>query len=146
MSVKRLPEDNHIARFCRATSIFEDGRISPTAFHLRAGDSYLSVNWIEFFGKANNSEAVGELQNVFANKFRTVSAFAKFAVFIVGDAREAVSDKTEQKEEIFATHEPLDDDLSHAGINGITQENYPIIAAILAECVDATYPARPPAD
>ena len=74
-----------------------------------------------------------------------VRASAKITVMNVGTTKKAVFE--ESKNRIFVTHEPQVDDPSHAGINGITRENYRIIADILSECLEKpTYPARPPAE
>ena len=148
MSVNEISDNNNVARYCRSSDISPiDGRIMPTAFHLRIDDSYLSVNWMEFFGKGNFLEAIREIQNIFARKKFGVGASAKFAVLNVGTAKRSVTEQTRNRNRIFAAHEPVDDDPSHAGIFGINQDNYQIIADILAECVEKpTYPARPPAE
>ena len=138
-----IPENNHLSRYCGKQHLSDDdGRVLPTAFHLKEGETYLSVNWIEYFKGATLSEAISELQGIFARKLKRVGASAKFAVLNNGLTQIAVKNNTNQKEQIIAQHEPLEDDLSHAGYYGITQDNHRVIAEIMAECVEITYPAR----
>ena len=48
MKGETIPDQNHIARFCRPMQAPE-GQIQATAFMLlRAGEESLSVNWLNF--------------------------------------------------------------------------------------------------
>ena len=39
-----VPDDHHVGRLCGGSHIREDGTIAATAFKLRPGEPYLSVN------------------------------------------------------------------------------------------------------
>ena len=45
-----IPDEHHVARYCRPTRHVEHGWPTPSAFQLRPVDEgTLSVNWLEFF-------------------------------------------------------------------------------------------------
>ena len=53
MKGEKIPDENHIARFCRPMQVHEE-QIQATAFMLREGEPYLSVNWLEFLQRPSN--------------------------------------------------------------------------------------------
>lgn len=136
-----IPSEDNLARYCGKQKL-DNGRVLPLAFHLKEDESYVSVNWLEYFNKSSIPEAISELRPVFAKKFQNIRASARFAVLNIQKAQRMVQEGTDGKESVFGTHEPMDDDPSHSGLRGMTQDNYRLIAELVAESVDATYPAR----
>ena len=136
-----IRDEDHVVRYIGGKKI-DQGRIQASAFFLKKDQKYLSVNWIEFFGQPNLADAVREIRGVFGRKEYKLGASARFAVLNVGEAKSFVLEGTEQIYRIFFTEEALSDDPSHAGINGITQENQMMIGEILSEAVQDTFSAR----
>jgi len=69
MKGQPVPEADHVARYCRASSV-ENGEISATAFMLRQGEEYLSVNWLEELKRPSRATQIRSLQEVYARKLR----------------------------------------------------------------------------
>jgi hypothetical protein len=46
MKGQSIPDSEHVARYCKASTI-ENSAVQATAFMLRTGEEYLSVNWLE---------------------------------------------------------------------------------------------------
>lgn len=51
-------DDHHVVRYCPLRVLDNDGRPTLVAFDLRDDESYLSVNWLEYFRDTQRS-AVG---------------------------------------------------------------------------------------
>jgi hypothetical protein len=147
MKGDRVPDRDHCARYCGGATIDEDGRVTGNAFRLRnRGDtpeSYLSVNWLEFLTRSDRSEQVKALQQVFATKTRfKVGSTARFAVHQTGELRDHVLATSPDARRLDVLHEPEPDDESHAGLYGLGLDDE-LIAELIAEAVQETYPARP---
>ena len=85
-----LPNEDHISRYCKPSSIDERGIPMSAAFGLRQGEDYLSVNWLEYFGETDLSAAVERVREVFRSKDFQVRPNGRFAVLNVGAAKIAV--------------------------------------------------------
>lgn len=45
-----IRDEHHVARYCSGSQ-HDGGKVLPTAFQLRRpSETYLSVNWLEYFG------------------------------------------------------------------------------------------------
>ena len=102
----------------------------PAAFQLRKGESYVSVNWLEYFGATNLSAAVERVSEVFRNKGYGLRPNGRFAVLNVGAAKMAVHESTSLL--LSIDHLPLDDDQSHAGIFGYPPEDLAVALELAA--------------
>ena len=58
MQRDRVPDTDHISRYCGGAQILPDGRISGTAFRLRELEEYLSVNWLEYLGLGDRDSEI----------------------------------------------------------------------------------------
>jgi hypothetical protein len=134
-----IPEQDHIARFCRPMQI-EDGKIQATAFMLRASEESLSVNWLEFLGCPNRESELDELQNIYP-KYLDVGRSAKIAVLNVGEVHEKVLTESPDGRNLEFLHDPIAIDPSHSGIYGFRQDDE-LIAELILQTVSHTYPAR----
>jgi hypothetical protein len=86
---------------------------------LRDDESYLSVNWLEYFEQHCHENRLLEVRRVLASK-RRIGKTARLALFNVGNAIQTVGGNPL----LTFTHEPIDSpelivDLSHSGINNI---------------------------
>ena len=137
-----LPSSDNVARYCKFKTLSETGQPMGTAFILRKDDriveEYLSVSWLEYFGKSEIEEL---LQEVREHISLTASNKAKYAILNVGDTINHVNENSERK--ITITHEPSNSDPSHSGIRGYSYEDE-MIGDLIAEKVVSTHPAKTP--
>ncbi len=128
MSGISLPDEAHLSRYCRPTAVGLDGLPLAAAFQLKAGEDYLSVNWLEYFRTPDLETAVVRVREVFRTKGYRISPNGRFAVLGVGTAKEAVSAVVGRPARI--DHLPLDDDASHSGIFGYRVDDLAVAAEL----------------
>jgi len=133
-----VPDQDHICRYCSAMRCTENGQVTGTAFQPRQIEKYLSVNWLEFFHLANRQEEIREVRKILRLK---LGAKAKIAVLNVGETISYVRTQSIDARNLSMLHEPEEDDPSHSGIYGLQYDDY-LIADLIAEMVQETYPAR----
>jgi len=140
MKGQPVPEADHVARYCRASSV-ENGEISAAAFMLRQGEEYLSVNWLEELKRPSRTTQIRSLQEVYARKLR-VRTGARIAVLNVGALRSNVERKSPDRRLLPVLHEPIiPDDPSHAGIYEVPYDDE-TIAELIVEVVQEKHSAR----
>lgn len=147
MKGDELGGSEHIARLCKPSSISPvSGRISAAAFLLRTEpqETYLSVNWLEYFNGASRIEQVNDIKNILAQKLR-VPAKAKIAVLNVGEMCGHVQSETKGRHILKVVEEPENVngvcDKSHCGIYDMRTDNMEI-AELIKEKVLEIYDAR----
>ena len=83
----RVPDADHIARYCGGSQVKPDGTISGAAFRLRKRSGqpelYLSVNWLEHLNKSDRGAEIDEIRRVLSQKLKLGSR-ARIAVLNVG--------------------------------------------------------------
>ncbi len=139
MKGDKIPEENNIARLCFPRTV-NNGEIQPTAFMLREGEEYLSVNWLEYLKCSNRDCEIAEIQKVYSKKF-DVRPRARIAVLNVGEVCEKVKTESSDKRNLDILHLPEETDLSHSGIYNL-REDVELIAELIHEKIHDTYPAR----
>lgn len=140
MKSDKIPEQDHIARYCKPTTV-EDEQIQATAFMLREGEESLSVNWLEFLNCTNRESEIEEIRSIYSRKLKRVGANAKIAVLNVGEVREKVIKESQDRRNLEVLHNPENDDPSHSGIYNLKQDNE-LIAELILETVSENYSAR----
>ena len=121
-----LPEDDHVSRYCKPTSVDRQGLPMAAAFRLRQGEEYLSVNWVEYLGAPDLPAAVERIRDVFRRKNYALRANGRFALLQVGDAKTAVHEGVGYA--LRFDHLPLDNDQSHTGVFGYTADDLAVAA------------------
>ena len=139
MKGEKIPDQNHIARFCRPLQVNEE-QIQATAFMLREGEECLSVNWLEFLNCSNRENEITKLRTIFSETF-TVGARAKIAVLNVGDVHDKVLTESPDSRNLEVLHDPAMNDPSHSGIYNLKQDDE-LIAELILETVRESYSAR----
>ncbi len=136
-----LPNEDHISRYCKGTSLNEDGTVSGGSFKLRDGETYLSVNWLEFLKRASRDEEIAEIRRILKTKINP-GGTAKIAVLNVGEICAHVAEETVGIEVRHRPDEPDNiTDPSHSGIFDTFQDE-DLIVELIAEKVQANYPAK----
>ena len=125
-----LPDDDHVARYCKPSSIDEHGMPMASAFQLRSGEQHLSVNWLEHGGTRDVEDAMQQVRSGFVSRGYRLRGNGRFAVLDVGLTRTAVRQALGHLLRI--DHLPLDDDQSHAGIHGYTSDDLAVAVEIKA--------------
>lgn len=111
-----LPDGDHVSRYCKPSSVGSDGLPLTSAFRLKPGEDYLSVNWLEYFGSSGLAAAVERVRDVFRHKGYGLRPNGRFAVLRIGSAKNAVAAAVGRSGRV--EHLPLDNDASHAGLFG----------------------------
>ncbi|MDZ7760068.1 MAG: hypothetical protein U5L00_07425 [Desulfovermiculus sp.] len=138
MKGDHLPFTHHIARYCSGTRLTNQGCPAPTAFHLRPGETFLSVQWLEYLEQADRSNEIQEVVNALARNMH-FGKTAKIAVLNVGQICNHVDDYAGYL--IRVLHEPEKGNEAHSGIHDTIQDEM-IIAELLAEKVSEVHAVK----
>ena len=137
MSNEPLPDGDHVARYCKPSTLDERGYPAPSAFTIRAGENYLSVNWLEYFdggdrtgGTAAIEVAMDHVRATLRGKGFRLRPNGRFASLHVGVVKTAV--RRAFGRSLHINHLPFSDDASHVGILGYGEEDFMIAAEISA--------------
>lgn len=128
MNGDALPEDDHVSRYCKPTSVDRQGLPMAAAFRLRQDEAYLSVNWVEYLGAPDLPTAVELIREVFRRKNYALGANGRFALLNVGAAKTAVYEGVGYS--LRVDHLRSDNDPSHAGIFGYTADDLAVAAEL----------------
>ena len=131
---RNLSFEHNVARYCAPRNIV-DGRPIPEAFDLRAGETFLSTNWLEHFHPSDRQLQISGVRRALEGKGFRVNRNGGFAVLNVGVATQAVSSAGLKFVPLGQTSDP-----SHVGVFGIP-ENRADIAVALAKSVRELHPA-----
>lgn len=127
-----LYDSSHVARHCSAMRIKTNGTPLPAAFQLRKNEQFLSVNWIEYFGRANTADNMVKVGEEVC-KHRDISGKSGcFAVINVGGAKRTIAEKHNKVllfKDLQESNHP-----SHAGVYGYTASDLGV-AHTLSEMV-----------
>lgn len=134
-----MPDQDHVARFCRPSQV-DNEQIQASAFMLRKNEETLSVNWLESLSCPNRESEVTEIQTIYSKTF-TVGARARIAILNVGEVREKVLTESQDNRDLKALHDPLENDPSHSGIYNLKQDDE-LIAELILETLHENYSAR----
>ena len=127
-----LPDRDHVARYCKPSTVDERGHPLASAFWIRAGENHLSVNWLEYLGGPGGSGviSVSRVREMLRSKGFRLRPNGRFALLNVGEVKTAI--RRAFGRSLHVNHLPLPDDSSHAGIIGYTEEDRMIAAEISA--------------
>ena len=144
MAINFIPEDHDIARYASASKIDpETGRLLGAAFYLRPKEPYLSVFCLNMIEGEDTSSQIEYLKKDIP---LDTSPNGKLGIVNVGDMKEYVQSRSEDKRDLTVTSEPRsnpeDPELNreyHCGIRGFEYAEE-IIAELIVECVKGEYP------
>ena len=124
-----LADDHHVLRYCSPSRLGTNNLPLPTAFYPRAGEEYLSVNWVEFYVGKECDEAVRKIRRCLSDKMdvRPNARLACLGVKAIKRAMAALSDESPE-----VTHQPCADDPSHAGVFGVPPEGPQMMMVAMA--------------
>jgi hypothetical protein len=137
MSAKPVPAPDHISRYCKPKTLGEDGQPSRTSFMLKPSESFLSVNWLEYYGDIGRES---QLDKIRQHIQLSLAPTGKFAILNVGKTLKHIH-LASGITDVSVLHEPTLEDPSHSGIHGYTHEQ-DLVADLLAEVVQEIYPAK----
>jgi hypothetical protein len=141
MKGQSIPDSEHVARYCKASTI-ENSAVQATAFMLRTGEEYLSVNWLENLNCPDRESAISALQNLYSRKLNRVGTTARIAILNVGAFRAKVAQESPDMRQLRVLHEPITpEDPTHSGIYDIAPDDE-IIAELIAQTILETHFAK----
>lgn len=109
---------------------------------LREGiDDFLSVNWLEYFGRIDRTAQLTCVREHI--RLKGLSPNARFAILNIDQVIDYVSKESLDNRLLSVLHEPGGPDPSHAGIYGYGPEDE-LIADLIAQNVVDVQPAREP--
>ena len=123
-----LPDQDHISRYCRPSTI-DQGMLQAGAFAPRSGEDYLSVNWLEHFGAPTLPAAVDRMRTVVSQSL-DLRPNGRFVVLNVGEAKRAVI--RDAALSIRIEHMPSESDASHAAMIGVEAHPVKIATELIA--------------
>lgn len=135
-----IPDEDHVGRYCKPSSVDEQGMPMASAFQLRSGEQHLSVNWLEHGGIRDVDTAMRTVRSGFVNRGYRLRGNGRFAVLNVGSAKTTVRHALGHS--LRVDHLPLDDDQSHAGIHDYTSDDLAVAVELKALLsTDVVHPA-----
>ena len=147
MTGQELPDDDHVVRYVKPTSIRTDGKVAGSAFCLRAqrpDDTGLSVNWLECSRGCTKDRQVAEVRSL---SRLTMRERGRLAELNIGATKQYLRSELDP---LHFVHKPLvpegdyDADPSHSEMVGLPPAESPdaeLIGDMIAECISAIYPA-----
>ncbi len=91
MSDIEINDEHSISRYCRPSSLSEEGLPLASAFELREDrDEYLSVNWVEFFNAPDLAKALDYIRLTFREKGFRISHNGRFVSLQVGKVKDVI--------------------------------------------------------
>lgn len=137
-----LPDEDHVARYCKPSAVDAHGMPMASAFQLRSGEQHLSVNWLEHGGIRHVEAAMARVRAGFLSRGYRLRGNGRFAVLNVGVAKTTVLQALGHS--LSIDHLPLDDDHSHAGVHGYTSDDLAVAVELKALLsIEAVHPAVP---
>lgn len=127
MSSAKINDSDHVARYCKPSTLSENGSPTGLSFLPRPSDDHLSVNWLEYFKTSSLAEGVQRIQRALALKNFDTKPSGKFAVITVVDVKDA---GRRMNQNLRIARLPTDHDESHAGIFGYTHTDLEIAEEI----------------
>ncbi len=126
-----------VTRYCKPSTL-ENGIPKSSAFERRSDENYLSVYWLDFFGKITELENIIEVKAYMEQKDFTCKPNGSFAILNIQQSKEYIF------EEISSDISYREENLPHCGI--FHEDDDLLIAKLLTECVQNNYPVKNLAD
>ena len=139
-----LPDDDHVVRYAKPTTVREDGSVDGSAFRLRPSDEGLSVNWLDYYQRFDKSQ---QLDKVRQSSRLTMRPNGRLAELNIGVTKRHVHARVKDLRLIYAPlaaegeHRP---DPSHSEIRGLPPGDSPeaaLIGDMIAESIQIIHPA-----
>lgn len=147
MTGENLPDEHHVVRYAKPSSIRTDGKVDGSVFCLRSQrpqETGFSVNWLEYYNDLTKDEQLAEIRRLSRLKTRKSGRLAELNV---GATKQHLSSELSN---LSFIHKPLnaegeyDADPSHSEIEGLPpgdSDYAAIIGDMIAHCIVATHPA-----
>ena len=139
-----LPDNDHVVRYAKPTTVREDGSVDGSAFRLRPSDKGLSVNWLDYYQRLNKSQQLDKVRRSLRLAMRRNGSLAELNI---GVTKRHVQTRLKSLRFIYAPLAADGDyqpDPSHSGIRGLPLGDSleaALIGDMVAECVQTIHPA-----
>ena len=144
MAIKHLIAESNVVRYCRPSSVHQDGSVGGEAFQLRPSEAGLSVHWLQSFQGVTKDQQLDQVRRL---SRLTMSRNGRLAELQVGRVLQRASSAVPG---LSFVHSPLvaeagyAADPSHSEIRGLPESDSPeaeFIGDMIAKCVEANHPA-----
>ena len=144
MTRVELPDEDHVVRYVKPTSVRGDGSVDGSAFRLRQNDRGLSVNWVEYFRELDRPQQLDKIRQL---SRLTMRPNGRLAELNIGITRRRVQSRLEPLQFMhvpLAAEDRYQPDPSHGEITGLPPGDSPeaaLIGDMIAECIETLHPA-----
>jgi len=133
--ITNLPNEHHVMRYVPWGKLRRDGDDNVLgflgeAFKLRPDETYLSINWLEYFEFEGDREA--QIQASVKTFRRTLKVGAKSA-FGLGNVSRIKQVCRSRDVNVRIVYEPKDDNKSHSAIRRLPQDDAMLLDALAAD-------------
>lgn len=146
-----LPDADHVLRYAGGSTV-DEGKVTGTAFlwtKTAPDDAGLSVNWMEKF-EGTTEERIQRVRDLARLTYGATAKLAQLNVgrvktYVAAEAPDTILDIIEDPLPAKDAHP---EDPSHSAITNLPDKDTPaaeLIGDLIAECVEAVFPARRPA-
>ena len=126
-----VPDADHVTRLCGGSHIREDGTIAATAYKPRPGETYLSVNWLEYFS-GDREQRVRGSASMF-RRLRKVGAKSAYGIGNVGRIKQVCEANATR---VRVVYEPVEENSSHSEIRRLPREDLSLLDALATQAFD----------
>jgi len=123
-----------VARYCKPSSLDEQGSPTSAAFQRRPTEVYLSAFWLEFFQHVHEKMRIQAVKRAMAQRRFTVKPRGQFAVLDIEQSTHYIFKEVAEQIVCRAMNLP------HCGL--FHDGDDLLIAELLAECVQANYDVK----
>jgi hypothetical protein len=133
--ITNLPNEDHVMRYVSWGKLRRDGDDNVLgflgeAFKLRPDETYLSVNWIEYFGFEGDREA--QIQASVKTFRKTLNVGTKSA-FGIGNVAKIKELCRARNVNVRIVNEPRDNNKSHSSIRRLPRDDVMLLDALAAD-------------
>lgn len=142
-----LPDDNHVVRYAKPTSVRTDGKVDGSAFCLRKhrpDETGISVYWLECFRNSTKNEQLAEVRRLARLKMREGGRLAELNIGATKQYIRAIFEGLRFVHKPLAAEDDYESDPSHSEITGLPRGNSAeaeLIGDMIAQSINAVHPA-----
>lgn len=139
-----LPDDDHVVRYAKPTTVREDGSVDGSAFRLRPSDKGLSVNWLDYYQRLNKSQQLDKVRRSSRLEMRRNGRLAELNIGVTKRLVDARLKSLRFIHAPLAAEGDYQPDPSHSEIRGLPPGDSPeaaLIGDMIAESVQTIHPA-----
>ena len=139
-----LPDDDHVVRYAKPTTVRENGSVDGSVFRLRPSDKGLSVNWLDYYQRLNKSQQLDKVRRSSRLAMRPNGRLAELNIGVTKRHVHARLNSLRFIHAPLAAEGDYQPDPSHSEIRELPLGDSPeaaLIGDMIAECIQTIHPA-----